>query len=63
MDLKIEIDEIDLRGLVIQDLKRRLYNRPFEESKVSIEVKSKQNGNNENWGAGQFRATYTYVDR
>jgi len=63
MDLKIEIDEIDLRGLVIQDLKRRLGELPFEESKVLIEVRSKQNWNNKNWEAGQFRATYTYVDR
>lgn len=57
MTIKIELNEKDLEQLVMDEIERRLGSIPIDTSKVTIEVKSKQNYRSE-WESAAFRATY-----
>lgn len=58
MNLKIEISELELKKLIVAELKTRLGEVTFEPDNVQIEVKSKQNYRAE-WEQANFRATLT----
>jgi hypothetical protein len=55
MKVRIEIDEQQLRSLVMRELESKLGSLEFEEADVKIEVKSKQNWKSE-WESAEFRA-------
>ena len=58
MKLRIEIDESDLKALVLEHIADRLGScAPPSADKVKIEVKSKQNCKAE-WESAAFRAVY-----
>ena len=56
MKIQVELSESDLKRLIMEEIHRRLGDA-FDEAKVVIEVKSKQNYKSE-WEAAHFRATY-----
>lgn len=60
MRIRIEIDEKELRRLIINDLSERLGQISFDEEDVVIEVKSKQNYKSE-WEQAKFRAVYQRI--
>jgi hypothetical protein len=55
--IHIEISEVDLKKLIIDHIKTKLGDHFFDETKVTIEVKSKQNYKSE-WESASFRASY-----
>ena len=57
MNLTIQLDEKDLKQLVCDELQRKLGDITIDASKVTIEVKSKQNYKSE-WESAAFRATF-----
>lgn len=60
MNVEITYTEQDLKRLVMEDIQRKLGDVPFDEKKVVIETKSKQNFKSE-WESAAFRASYTHV--
>jgi len=56
MRIRIELTEEDLRRLVADEIRART-GGPFDEKRVTIEVKSKQNYRSE-WESAAFRAIY-----
>jgi len=61
MNIKIELSEHDLKELVIKHIEATLGDvTVFDENKLTIEVKSKQNYKSE-WENASFRATYQHV--
>jgi len=57
MKVKIEIDERELRKLVLDHIGLRLGEVPLDKNRVHIRVKSKQNYKSE-WEEAAFMATY-----
>lgn len=53
----IEIDETELKRLVVAHLGSKLGDRDLDEKKLTIEVKSSQNFRAE-WEPAHYRATY-----
>lgn len=57
MNIKIELDENDIKKLILHHLRVRLGSVALNEKDVIIEVKSKQNYKSE-WEKASFRVTY-----
>ena len=57
MYIKIELSTKDVRGLIIDELARRLGDTPVNADNVIIEVKSKQNYKSE-WESAEYRVSY-----
>jgi hypothetical protein len=57
MKINIELNEDDLRSLILNHLQSRLGDINIDFSKIKIEVKSKQNYKSE-WEVAAFRAIY-----
>jgi len=57
MNLKIEIDEITLKELIINYLQDKLGDIYFDPKRIQILVKSKQNYRSE-WESADFKAVY-----
>ena len=57
MKMRIEIDELDMKRLIVQHIVSVLGDYPFKREALTIEVKSKQNYKSE-WKNASFRATY-----
>lgn len=57
MRLQIEIDEKQLRRLVLNYLSAKLGDVSLDEKKIQIMVKSKQNYKSE-WEEAEFKASY-----
>lgn len=55
MNIKIEINDTDLKRLVIEEVRRQTGDITLSENDISIEVKSKQNYKAE-WESAAFRA-------
>lgn len=60
MKINIEIDEFQLKRLILDHLTRQLGDIPVTMDRIRIEVKSKQNYKAE-WEQASFRATYNNV--
>lgn len=60
MKINIEIDEFQLKRLIMDHLTRQLGEIPITLDRIKIEVKSKQNYKSE-WEQASFRATYNNV--
>ena len=58
MQIKIEIDEAELKQLVMEAIEKKLSAVPFDKSKVKILTKSTQNYKAE-WETAAFKATYS----
>jgi hypothetical protein len=56
MKIDIEIDENELRKMVIERLQRLMPSRNFNEKDVKIEVMTKNNYRVKEWENGAFRA-------
>lgn len=56
MNIRVEITNEDLKSLIKEHLSE-LFNTPIDESKLKIQVKSKQNYKSE-WENADFRAIY-----
>lgn len=61
MNIQILYSETELKDLVIKDLKLKLGEIPLDKTKVTIEVKSKQNYKSE-WEIASFRAVYNHIN-
>lgn len=59
MTLNIEINEAELKQLILQHLQSKLGDIALDDNALKIEVKSKQNYRAE-WEAAKFRATYNH---
>ena len=57
MDLKVELNETDVKYIVKKYLEENL-NRYIEDTQIKMEVKSKQNYKSE-WETAAFRVTYS----
>lgn len=57
MDIKIIIDAMELKRLIITHLAERLGEIPFDPNNLSIQVKSRQNYKAE-WEVADFKAEY-----
>lgn len=60
MRIKIEINEGDVKQLILNEIARKLGDIPFDKTKVVIETKSKQNYKSE-WEVADFRVSYSAV--
>lgn len=56
-NVHIEIDEQELKRIVVALLESKLGDRDLDEKKLTIEVKSSQNYTSE-WEPAHYRATY-----
>lgn len=59
MNIRIEIDEEELKNIIINDIEKKLGDIPMHRENISIEVKSKQNYKSE-WEKAAFRAIYNH---
>lgn len=55
MRIEIELTEIELRALVLEEIRKRL-NAEVTESDIKIQVKTKTNYKSAEWEPGSFRA-------
>lgn len=61
MQIKIELDENDLKRLVANEIHDKMPEANIKESDIKITVKSKQNFRSE-WEEAEFRATVNKVN-
>lgn len=59
MTLNIEINEAELKQLILHHLQSKLGDIKLDDNALKIEVKSKQNYKSE-WEPAAFRATYQH---
>lgn len=58
--IEIKVDEDQLKKLVLDFIQNKMGDLPLDNSKVSIQVKSKQNYRSE-WEEASFKAIYTHT--
>lgn len=61
MKIKLELSEAELKKLIIEHFKRLLGEVEFDEKRLLIETKSKQNYRAE-WEKADFRAAYEHYE-
>lgn len=57
MKIRIELTEEDVKDLVRREIEARLGSIPFDEARIKVETKSKQNYRSE-WETAAYRAVY-----